>query len=231
VARRQFEQWQFSAYENSSLTSYWTLPHRQLPVSVRLAFVVDDVFKTPNSKWTARFNIPITTRASLLHSGDRGSPQRFIYQCLMKGNLRCCVRRLGQHGHLAALLRNPVEAAEPRSARREWPFAEGTGRGIAPSARSAQGRAVSAPPRTRAGGDASEIECSSFDFRQARNPWGEFLSVLSLLVQGKYPARRCGNQHQLRRRSRSKPVFRLEPVLAKARAGMTIVWANARVSV
>ena len=76
-------------------------------------------------------------------------------------------------------LRNPVEAAEPRSARREWPFEEGTGRGIAPSALSAQGRAVSAAPRTRAGGDASEIECSSFDFRQARNPWGEFLSVLS----------------------------------------------------
>ena len=130
------------------------------------------------------------------------TPKELIYQCLMKGNPRCRARHLGKHEHFAALLETPWRP--PNCAA----LAEGTGRGIAPSARSAQGRAVSAAPRTRAGGDAPEIECSSFDFRQARNPRGEFLSVLSLLAQGKYPARRCGNRHQLRRRSRAKPVFR-----------------------
>ena len=38
VVRRQFEQWQFMAYKNSSATAYCTAPHMHFPASLRPAF-------------------------------------------------------------------------------------------------------------------------------------------------------------------------------------------------
>jgi len=48
VARRQFEQWQFNAYLNSSFIVYLTGPHRHLPLRTRSAASGEEVFMMSN---------------------------------------------------------------------------------------------------------------------------------------------------------------------------------------